>query len=219
MARRLGGNDVVDLGDPEALPGASHPRFEARVFCLRERSWIEASPQPVRARWALWAAKEAALKALRRDRPTLPFHPRRFEVSLTGRLRAFTRSALNGVVCAPGAELEVRVSIDPERLHAWVGASSTVAVERLEAGESPSAGVRRLALAMARRRFPSEALRIDRDDRIPTLVRTPFRTTGATRTVAGASRSPEPDARRVPLSLSHHGRFVACALGREGVAA
>ena len=26
------GNDVVDLGDPETRPGATHPRFDARVF-------------------------------------------------------------------------------------------------------------------------------------------------------------------------------------------
>ena len=54
------GNDVVDLGDPETLRGAQHPRFDARVFTREERAAIADSPAPERLRWSLWPALAAA---------------------------------------------------------------------------------------------------------------------------------------------------------------
>ena len=59
------GNDIVDLRDPEVQPGASHPRFDRRVFAPEERSALAASGARERLRWILWAAKEAG-----RKRPT-----------------------------------------------------------------------------------------------------------------------------------------------------
>ncbi|MDJ0785554.1 MAG: 4'-phosphopantetheinyl transferase superfamily protein [Myxococcota bacterium] len=217
MTRPLIGNDVVDLRDPEARPGASHPRFERRVFGDRERRSIEASACRERSLWAHWAAKEAAFKALRRQRPDLPFHPRGFEVSLRGRLRPRVSSLLRGDVRVSGLSLPVFARIDAERVHAWVGGATQVAAERIRPGACPSESARALALAMARTRFPGEALRVEREDRIPTLVRTPFRTTAASNDDVGSAR--EPDVCRVPLSLSHHGRFVACAIGALEAAA
>ena len=63
------GNDVVDLGDAEVQPGATHPRFDARVFAREEREALRASGAPNRLRWILWAAKEAAYKAARKLDP------------------------------------------------------------------------------------------------------------------------------------------------------
>lgn len=188
------GNDVVDLGDPEALAGASHPRFDQRVFGDGERDVMVRSARPTRLRWMLWAAKEAAYKALRQQDRSLTFHPRKLEVSLlpreAGPLRARVRYA--------GREVWVRIAVAGGRVHAVAGQLGCAASARLRPGETPSAGARRLALAVAGRCFPGEALRIESEDGIPLLIRMPGHD--------------GPCSRRVPLSLSHHGRFVACAV-------
>lgn len=193
------GNDVVDLGDPETQTGASHRRFDARVFGASERAAIERAASPRRRRWQLWAAKEAAFKALRRTDPELSFRPAEFRVDLCDEGHARVRSA--------SRELLVRFDVTRDRIHAFVGSPGRVATARLAGGESPGHGVRRLALALARRQFPGDTLRVDRRGRIPHMVRTP--------------RFPGPPEssreQHVPLSLSHHGRFVACALA-EGPA-
>jgi hypothetical protein len=56
------GNDVVDLRDAEAAPGARHPRLDARAFTPAEREALRASGAPDVLRWTLWPAKGAADK-------------------------------------------------------------------------------------------------------------------------------------------------------------
>jgi len=76
------GNDVIDLGDPETLPGALHPRFDARVFTPHERAALANAARPERLRWRLWALKEAAYKCLKKLEPQTGFSPQRFAVQL-----------------------------------------------------------------------------------------------------------------------------------------
>jgi phosphopantetheinyl transferase (holo-ACP synthase) len=73
----LVGNDLVDLTDEEAHPGQRHPRFDQRVFSARECAQIDASPDPNRSRWTLWAVKESAYKLakkLSREARFIPLH-------------------------------------------------------------------------------------------------------------------------------------------------
>ncbi len=63
------GNDVVDLSDPETRQQGLHPRFDERVFDPRERALLGDSDSPHVLRWAFWAAKESAYKALKRLDP------------------------------------------------------------------------------------------------------------------------------------------------------
>ena len=72
------GDDVVDLGDPEAR--AVHPRFDARVFGTAERALLAASREPECLRWVLWAAKEAAWKLAAKRGPRPIFSPVGFAV-------------------------------------------------------------------------------------------------------------------------------------------
>ena len=186
------GDDVVDLGDPDAAPGAVHPRFDARVFAAPEREWLAASGRPSRARWWLWAAKEAAYKRARRLDPALPFHPRSFVVELDA-------TARRGRVCGPGGEAQVRLARAGDALHAVAfGAGDDEAriawgVAALAQGADPSLAARALATARVAARLGAraQALRVERRDRIPALRL--------------------PDGRALALSLSHHGRFVAFA--------
>jgi len=80
------GNDVVDLRDRDVDPKTLDPRFDRRVFSRDERRTINASAEPVRQRWRLWAAKEAAYKLLRRLEPAIAFSPVRLLVSLEERV-------------------------------------------------------------------------------------------------------------------------------------
>ena len=54
------GNDVVDLRDPESAAETLHPRFDKRVFSVREREAMAESRDAARLRWKFWAAKESA---------------------------------------------------------------------------------------------------------------------------------------------------------------
>ena len=76
------GNDVVDLADPETLREQQHPRFDERVYAPEELALLRrAEPEHV-TRWLLWAAKEAAYKAEKREASDTIFSPRRFVVDL-----------------------------------------------------------------------------------------------------------------------------------------
>jgi phosphopantetheinyl transferase (holo-ACP synthase) len=197
------GNDVVDLGDPEARSGATHPRFDTRVFAPSELRALGASGVPNRLRWMLWAAKEAAYKVARKlDRRTV-FSPPRFVVRLGATGAGEVRHA--------GGVLAVRVEAGPDRVHA-VAFSGPIGRAALRAGgrvgglhagviavppgvaSSPGAAVRRAAVQGVAELVgadPSE-LEIVKRGRIPTVCR-------------GAERL------RVDLSLSHHGRYAAWA--------
>lgn len=196
----LVGNDVVDLRDPDTGSDAIHPRFDIRVFTEDERRWIAEALRPVRLRWTLWAAKESAFKVAVKLQPGTRFHPRRFAVRLmenAGVTRAEVIHHLAG-----------RFDVWIEEARDWVHAVARPADEEesaplsalsfLEAAsrDASAAGrrVRELAMKAVAPLIPAEGdeLSIVMEDGIPRLRR---------------DGAPLP----VDLSLSHHGRLVACA--------
>jgi phosphopantetheinyl transferase len=203
------GNDVVDLEDPETRAGATHPRFDARVFAGPELAWLRRSGAPERLRWMLWAAKEAAWKVARKLDPRAAFAPLRFAVQLDGSLRGRVEHA--------GRSLWLAVSADASSVHA-IASDAELDPGRLLLGQQrlgaaaaassaePGLAVRRLAvheLALRLGAAPGE-LEIGQRGRIPELRR----------------RGEPTD---IDLSLSHHGGLVAfaCELGpgpRAGLA-
>lgn len=236
------GNDVVDLADVDARPETFRRRFDARVFTDDERRAIADDPSPRPLRWAHWAAKEAAYKCLRQADPRFVFSPIRLEARFAPAERvssaapaapsvpaarfesgqpaphaetgaAWTRRGTLRVIDGEGAvaqdaprsrpvELELRAFATPELVHVvaqpagrdW--SAVTLAVETLaDSGEEASLAVRRLARREAARLLAVDPARvtIGRRGRIPILE------------IDGAERP-------VALSLSHHGRFIACAL-------
>jgi len=191
------GNDVVDFAHRGTQPGAQNPRFDARVFCERERALI-ASDSTQRVRWVLWAAKEAAYKAAKKlDRATV-WAPSRFEVTLESRER--------GTVAHGERRFELRVDESVDYVHALASddASAEGATRGVReiAGSEASAEARAFACCELAAQLGADAseLSVAKRGRIPVLC------------VRG-----EPA--RADLSLSHHGRFVAfaCALGAAGV--
>ncbi|MCP3982977.1 MAG: 4-phosphopantetheinyl transferase family protein [bacterium] len=193
------GNDVVDLGDPEAQPAGRHPRWDARVFSALELDALRKSGAPDRLRWIFWAAKEAAYKVARKlDRRTV-FSPPRFEVQLDATLR--------GHVSYPGGTLPVMVDEARNRLHAIASDEEPGKSEMLVqvvAWDGDAELASKALRARVRRELAThfelsaEDLEIDRIGRIPVVL--------------AAGRPVDVD-----LSLSHHGGFVAFACDlREG---
>lgn len=197
------GNDVVDLLHPGVQPGAQHPRFDARVFSDGERRALARSSAPLRLRWTAWAAKEAAYKVMKKLDAETVWAPRRFVFHRESRTR--------GRVEYQGRSLVLHIDANRERIHVVAAGPSRADAAQgafaAECGDSaqgafvaergdadPSEAVRRLALSaiLPRLGLDAEAARIERRRRIPYLVH-------GGRTAA------------VDLSLSHHGRFVACA--------
>jgi phosphopantetheinyl transferase (holo-ACP synthase) len=187
------GDDVVDLGDEETGAGTRHPGFDARVFDPSERALLATSREPQRLRWILWAAKESAYKAARKQAPGTVFAPSGFVVEPGAEGRMTVRAA--------GRRFRIEVGGGGEHVHAIAQPAGGAArictgVARFE-GAVPSAAARRLAVT---RLAPvlgvsPERLTIQRDGRVPVLW------------IDGAPGAAD-------LSLSHHGRFVsfACAL-------
>jgi len=205
------GNDVVDLKDPDTQPETFRPRFDARVFDATERRAIAKDPDPHARRWAHWAAKEAAYKLAKQVDPSFIFSP----VTLVARFDPPTLLHANHLErrgtlelphsIAPALRLlELRSEETPDRVHVralpkgsdWEAVVSSVDEAPADTPEfDASASVRTLAREVIARDLGIEADRVSigRRGKIPTVE-----IDGARSTIA--------------LSLSHHGRFVACSM-------
>ncbi len=184
------GDDVVDLADPETAEGAPHSRFDVRVFHEEERERIARATDPRAARWACWAAKEAAYKLACRIDPVLRFAPHRYRVILDVPDRARVEGA--------GRHFDVSLIREADALQAVARLAGTDggrvlrAAARLVPGEAPGGAARALALRVLAPQLDAspEELVIEKRGRLPEL-----------------RRHGEP----LPLSLSHHGSFVSFA--------
>ena len=213
------GNDVVDLRDPDADPTSFRPRFDTRVFGASERAAIDRDPRPGLRRWAHWAAKEAAYKALRRVDRDFVFAPSRLvarfasmteatpiaQASEAGKAQRFVR---RGELLSLGPESEGgsrRIALrceewrDGVHVVAWLPSVDPRAllhgITRLATPEDDaSAAARALALDHIAARIGCRVgrLAVGRRGRIPTLE------------IDG-------EATASPLSLSHHGCYVGFA--------
>ncbi|OPY04324.1 MAG: hypothetical protein A4E67_02442 [Syntrophaceae bacterium PtaB.Bin038] len=95
------------------------------MFTSAESSRIRDFPEPDVLLWALWAGKEAAFKVLAKKDPALPFIPRIFEVRLdTCGLRAASTCAgtcnapAAGAVLTPEGAIPLRVYLRGTCVHA-----------------------------------------------------------------------------------------------------
>jgi len=189
------GDDVVDLGDPEARLDGLHPRFAERVFTRTEREALEASADRHRLHWALWAAKESAYKALARVEPSAVFTPRAFEVALAAAPSG--DAAVIGRVRHGGRAFALEVSLRGDALHAVAWDPDGLATARIlravgAAGHDPGADARRLAACAIGAALCLDPREVRFVERPPLAVR--------------GGRPLD-----LVVSLSHHGRFVACA--------
>lgn len=202
------GNDVVDLEKPENRGKSGDRRFLDRIFTARERRLISAAEDPDGLLWALWAAKEAAYKAVSRDDPTVCSIPRRYPVLLDGEEvgAAGGLRRLAGRVLTPRGKLALRIAVTESYVHALAAGASEAfdhIAERVDRREEcgdtddPSAFVRaQLVREIADRlHLPTEEIEIRKDPAGPGIPRIFHR---------GLPLDDE-------ISLSHDGRFTAFA--------
>jgi len=76
------GNDVVDLGNPDALGKSLDDRFVSRVFLPEEQRLIYRDSDPDCILWVLWAAKETAYKIISKFSPSVHSGPLKYQVNL-----------------------------------------------------------------------------------------------------------------------------------------
>lgn len=189
-ARRVG-NDVVDLEDPAIAQTHLRERFVARVCAEPERALLRHGDVK-RTLWSLFAAKEAAFKALSKDGP-LVFAHRRFVVSADFRSVQYGAQAL-----------WLRVEVDGPCVHAvaWTDDETPLfGAAQIPDGADPSAEARALLL----RRLNVPGLRVEREA-------TPgsWNGFGPPKLFRDGSRV------NLDISLSHDGRFVGYAADSSG---
>ena len=213
------GNDIVDLKEPGNRGKSGDDRFLGRVFTAEERGLIARAAAPDTRLWSLWAAKEAAYKAVSGGDPggdqlSVCSIPRRYPVHLDAESAAGTKAAavgaaacLTGRVITPRGEMALCVTVTDDYVHALVAgldADFAGIIQRVDRMDEvadpgdPSAFVRGQLLAEISRRLdcPLDDLTVRKDP--------------------NASGPPRVYRRDRPLaadiSLSHDGRFSAFAL-------
>lgn len=190
------GNDIVDLREGRQLRKHNDTRFMDRVFCTAEKNLILASQDPDQTLWQIWAAKEAAYKALKKKHPGLIFAHRKFVTDLV-RSRVVHQKHI----------VRIRFQLTWHFIHcvAWSGTlKRSVDIKsrvsrRTDEDRCQSTAVRQSALTLLRDECGIQTAEVRRE-------------------VAWNGLSPpyfsSNDARieRMELSLSHDGAWVAAAL-------
>ena len=200
------GNDVIDLKDPENIGKSRDDRFLGRVFTAGERELIASVPSPDTLLWSLWAAKEAAYKAVSSADPAVCSIPHRYRVVLEAEDATRKIVRLAGKVITPRGELVLEVAVSADWVHALAaGAEEALKrlcwrVKRLEGGKgavNPSAFVRGALLREIARRLDCPVGDLS-------VVKNPDGL-GAPRVLFRG------DLLAAEVSLSHDGRFAAFA--------
>lgn len=203
----LVGNDIVDLHDPWSQPETIHGRFDSRVFTGAERTRIGESGSPHQFRWSLWAAKESAFKIARKLDREVRFFPKDFAVRMLGDVRAEVTHRVG------------RFSVWFERADGWLHAVAVPEADHGSATDTPPHGVgsrvRRLAVVS-----PGDLSSRRVRDVARAAVGFLMKVCPSEIEVVSESGIPALHRRdeRLPLdlSMSHDGRFVACAWAETG---
>ncbi len=182
------GNDVVDLGDPQIAEHHLRARFIERV-CAREEA--DRARGDKRALWSLFAAKEAAYKVLVKLGQPVGFAHREIVVAEGWRSVAFR-----------GVRLDLHLEGDDEHVHAVASLDAAPVSAVRHATGDQSRAARALAAEVLARSGLHADLEIVRDPIIGA-----WDGYGPPRVVSRAGEPIDAD-----VSLSHDGRFVACAV-------
>jgi len=177
-----------------------------RVFTPGERRQIRESGDPEKTLWSLWSGKETAYKAIRRGFPAVTSAPGRYEVEVSSHVHSLPES---GIVHTPRGTVFVDFSCTDDYIHC-IGATDHEMIGKIMrdvreiprnqlACDGESDFVRHMAKQELSTRLAAdpEAIAIirpkDNNGLAPPEVRT------------------EETILPVILSMSHDGRFAACA--------
>ena len=187
------GNAVVDLLDGEIQQESIHPRSDERVFSPVERDRLLHGEDQHIDRWTHWALKEATLKAAKRHCKDIVFSPRKI---LVQKLEGDSAE-----VFAFDKIFSASIDYNDNYINATVVFDVDLAdVRSVVAAHSGRQDVSTEVRLLACQEFSTssaidqKACRIPLGEKIPSIH------------VNGVAVS-------CPVSLSHHGRFVAFACG------
>jgi hypothetical protein len=177
-----------------------------RVFTPDERQAILNTDNPDTVLWSLWAAKETGYKAVRRQYPSVSSAPRRYGVQLPC---AGGHVPGSGTVHTPCGPVSIRFFITGDYVHC-IGAGTAEevdtivwAVRKMPRTQPSSDGESNFVREMAKRGISSW---LGEQPAAVDIVR-PEENRGLAPPVVRIGRSPV----AVNLSMSHDGRFAACA--------
>lgn len=188
----LVGNDLVDLRVSAAEP--PHPRFFERVCTAEELRWLHTADDRAARGWALFAAKEAAYKALSRRNPGLAFAHRAFVVSSDGAAVQYGTTTLDLQLEQTADYVHAIATTDPALTH--------FAVREIAASHDPSSQVRKLACERIADLCGCGGCEL-------AIVRSPRASAWDGYEPPCLLNKDEPSS--LVVSLSHHGRYVAYA--------
>ena len=219
------GNDIVDLTSPDSIGKSLDRRFIARVFTPEEQERIDRSESPDATLWMLWAAKEAAFKAVSKLKPGLSFIHRAYAVTSTPNEESQKASSIplkqtngdavsiqeRGVVQTPAGPVDTFFTLSSCRVHCVAAVRSGnggdpaatpvhVLEERRDGPFDPSAAVRRAAIHHLASVIKASPYYIDirRDETTHGY--------GAPRVFIEGKRTD------IDISLSHDGKYIAFAV-------
>lgn len=176
-----------------------------RVFTPGERRMIQAGSDPDRVLWTLWAAKETGYKAVRRFCPAISSAPRRYEVQLSYHVGDIPES---GTVHTPCGPVSARFCITGDYVHC-IGAAADGNVDAIiwEIREMPQArsGIDESVFVREMAKGGIAAWLGEMSETIE-IVR-PEEDRGLTPPLVKIRGNTLP----VNFSMSHDGRFAACA--------
>ena len=202
------GNDIVDLAEAENIGKSRDELFCRRVFNLEELSMIAGSVRPDSFLWGIWAAKEAAYKAISRSDPTVCSIPKKYPVIIEAESVRGISICLEGKVATPRGELTVNISMDEDMVYAVATRTAEALrrvvsrVERVDPAKDDSSDIlRKILLEEIANRlgFRTGDLSIVKEKCGP----------GAPFIIFRRNRLP------AEISLSHDGRFIAFAFDPE----
>ncbi|TFG91052.1 MAG: 4-phosphopantetheinyl transferase family protein [Syntrophobacterales bacterium] len=192
--------------DPQARGKSRDIPFMDRVFTPDERRLIRGSSDPDMMLWSMWAGKETGYKAIRRRYPAVSSAPGRYEVQLpcTG-----DHVPESGTVHTPCGPISIRFFITGDYVHC-IGATADEEVDAIvwdvrkitwtHSSPNVESGFVR---EMARR---SISVYLGEQPEAVDIIR-PNEDRGLAPPVVRIGRKPP----AINLSMSHDGRFAACA--------
>jgi len=180
------GNDIVD----RAATAEHNPRFIDRILNPEEKSRHAAWSLDEPLLWLYWACKEAAYKAMRQTHE-IPFHHREFIVAPDLTSIRYHQTTLHLSTRHQGAAIfAMATDADIQTCHSQIFAFDLEPAPNIQ---SDKARAILLDLAAANLLLPRAELSIITENRIPKIVY-------------------QSRILNHPVSLTHHGRYVAASL-------
>lgn len=217
------GNDVVDLDHSDCRQALQRTRFLKRVFSDEELAIIEAFHEPIVMLWKIWACKESAYKALAGRFPSIHFSWKSYAVSNDLKRVQFGEHELSahveyepdGHVYAIAAAIEVNGRAmalqqrDLNIIREHYSAIRIIHQKNEPSEEKDSIKARELALELGKGAFND----IIGSDKTANPEELSFSNAGPRGSGEGPALIRKNGKWRIPVSISHHGRYIAAALG------